>query len=357
MIKKTFFVVGFVFLLTSSLSPMNRNIKDFKSINAITFVTENILAIGSDNGCFLIYNPIKSQPTIICLHTTATNHLITDKKSRLGVLSPEIFTVYDVHTRQQLFLQNIYNDPHYSASFSNVDNRMFVSQCGKLYSDKKEMGELPHLRSHNDLHIVCHPQKNELLYLFSNNTLGIKDLDTKEIIKLHPQLSEHKIICRAYYNDSGSCIGIYTDSNQFYIYYPAKKLTQKCTAPSCTALFNSMTFISKPKPGIAFLCSDPYIHYRNLTNSEDTHHTLFKSYTNLHDKNNAQLSFSPQSTYFATNINGLHIGYNYIIYSYHTIFKYWALKENSHKNNNYFPQELIKIITQLVHDLFPFYID
>jgi len=330
---------------------INIPIKEIEKIFSIAFINngkEEMLALGGDTGCLFIHFPVTANYKIEKLHDYPTHNITTNaNKKIIGTFTQNngdnIFFVHDVRTKKQLWSYEILGEKSktenkipYSATFSHIDDSIFLYCKGQLISNKKPSIELPITGNNIAFTIDCHPKVATVLYPSSNVGLSLKSLNRQHVTDcFYPQIPEKSSIACIKYSPDGELIGLLTDNHEIFIYNPQSKNTEplpflgKCHA-----------FSFVPHSAMIMAAFDKDVYFYNLKNkSVVKKHSLIPC--NFSSSNNFKKigDVSSCSRWFALLLNNLFIIRKTPIHP--ILFFYWMLQNYS---DLFLPKEIINII-------------
>lgn len=354
--------IFFLFTISPSVFAMDLASFDLGKVNSTVFVTERIVAVGSDLGCFLIFDPARPTERKEKIHSIPTSNLFTDKKNRIGVLCQDSFAVYDVTTKKRVWSQTVYGPDCYAA-FNHVDDTIFLYRQGEFISDieKKEFAStLAYTGNNNHFSFACHPKKPEIAYPCSNESFIIRQFNTRAQPKRYlAKINKDNYIRRIFYSPDGSRIMLHTEQGKLYMYDLSTKKTLpfKNGSHECYSECHNPMFFPGTNNIMTFICKEGYIHYYDLRNDKEITSTQLKIETPFFTKENFLvniLDISPYGTQLATCLNMFDVNSNPVGNIRHLAHKYALLKQ--HFSDNYFPLEVVALIAKFLSAFYPFHV-
>jgi hypothetical protein len=359
--KHCFSLVAFLFsiplLIAMDQAPIELGLG---KVNSTVFVTEYIAAVGSDCGCFLIFDPARPTERREIIHSTPTLNLFTDKKNRLGVLCADSFAVYDVTTQKKIkkiWSQTVYGKDCYAA-FSHIDDTIFLYRQGDLVSDKGFTLALAHTGDNNHFNFACHPKKPEFAYPCSNESFIVKPLNISGQSKQYfAKIEKNDTLRRIIYSPDGSRILLHTDQYKLYSYDLSARKTTPISNPNntCYNAYHFPMFLPDTNDTIAFVCKEHYVHYCDLKNNAEIIHIQSRIGDPIFNNDNFLtnlLDISPQKARVITGLDILDVKKNPIGSIRPLIRKCWLLQQYFHQSNTTFPLDIMKLVFSLLRKTF-----
>jgi hypothetical protein len=223
----------FYIILVLHLSPISPllSMNPPKKLYAVKVLpTYNKIALATEQGCFIITNPLSSSNRIVEQYWNKPIYdLATNKnKTQICLRTQSSAVVYDVHATQPSISFKSHYSPvtedrkNFKAVFCHDDSLITVRDTD-IFKDGKKICELPHLGM-ADFNIACHPTQKAILYPTSASALLFRDIGqtyttpTKRY-KLHPPLDDN-FVKNVFYDHTGNHIGLLTEGGRVGFYNP-----------------------------------------------------------------------------------------------------------------------------------------
>lgn len=343
------------------LSVSNPVFKNILSIKSAVFLKPNIIALGSDEAIHVFNDTNQRCLNLRWPHGTAHNIITNGDKTKVGFFCRNSFLVYDTITTEPIWSYSTPNKDNYSASFSAVDDTIFVCQNEQLITNKKSSYIcLPFVGTNNHFSIACHPKENKILYPNSNERLSVKQLATGQITDYNPTINIPYVsqsaryvsdsIRSAMYSPDGNYIAILTDKKKTFIYNPTTNNTEPI---DCDCECTNLAFLPHSSL-IAIVCSDNTIRYYNFIKVSHIATAALSAPLPLVPVQNIlinTLDFSPDGTQYVTVINNMcfigNIPFNAIK---EKSFSVYCLLKKYSQQNYYLPLEIVQLFIKKLFD-------
>jgi len=255
MIKNYRALVIIAYILCVSISLVSMDIPK-NTILTVALFDPDRAVLGTNKDCSLFKKATqdKEHQIRLPLHTQLTYNVIPNKKKlQIGVLSKNIFTVYDINTLNKIWSKTVQSE-NYSVAFSPVDNTIFFYQ-NQLLSSNTGIGIiLPCIRNNTHIGIECHPKKKEILYPYSNRGLAVYSFANKTRTMYYPKVRKTDTILRALYSPEGNHIAVLTDTHKIFIYNPTTNATISIPEDGCSCAYFGHPIFIPNSTAIAFSC-------------------------------------------------------------------------------------------------------